>query len=126
MKEYKNTNAWQDSVKLTTALSRLTASFKSTQDTINPEEDFIFRLKENLVLIPTKIAFAHQQTTLSQFMDSMSMALYYLDDVKKLLKRAHKEGFISLQLLQNISKEIDCVYRSVQKTTSLAIYILPM
>lgn len=125
MKEYKNTSAWQDTEKLTTALTRLAVTFRPTEFNSNPEEDFLFNLKEKLILVPIKIAFAHNQNTLYAYLEQMSLAYLYLDDIKVLLKQAHSESYIKKHELDSITKEIDKTILSIKKLSALAIYTLP-
>ena len=125
MKEYKKTNAWQDAEKLTTALTRLAVSIRPTEFNSNSEEDFLFDLKQKLVLVPTKIAFANQQSTLYLYLEHMSLAYVYLHDIKLLLKQANRKNYIQKPELDNIVKEIDKAALSISKQTALAMYVQP-
>ncbi|MDR2221716.1 MAG: hypothetical protein LBE34_03140 [Flavobacteriaceae bacterium] len=122
MEDFKSFNAWIDSVRLSTILFRLAVKFESVDDTYDDNDNFLRDLKDKLVLIPTKIAYASQLENFDEYLKEMSISLVYLYEVKTYLKKAYNKKFMNLELLNIYVGEIDKISSSIQQHRMLRLY----
>ncbi|MDR0230031.1 MAG: four helix bundle protein [Flavobacteriaceae bacterium] len=122
MEDFKRINAWIDSVRLSTTLFRLAVKFESINDRPEDSDTFISDLKNKLVLIPTKIAYASQLENFDEYLKEISISLIYLYEVKAYLKKAYNQKLLNLELLNIYIGEIDKISRAIQQHRILRLY----